>query len=105
MSDQDLRDTRPPTASTRLPGPAGVPEIEAPSTEPEELGAVFDAIEQVRRASEEHNRTIGTALNSLRTTVLEHYDRTTRRLDAHADEIRRIKIHIGLADRPSSDGL
>ena len=75
-------------------------------TDPAELTPVLSAIDDVRKASEEQTRTIGKALHDLRDTVLEHYHRTTRRLDEHASEIRRIKAHVGIVDvQPPADRL
>jgi hypothetical protein len=80
-------------------------DFERDPTDPSELKPVFDAIDSVRRSSEEHNRTIATALTDLRTLVLEHYHRTTSRLDQHARELRRIKQHVGISEPPPHDGL
>jgi len=74
-------------------------------TDPTELKPVFDAIDEVRRSSEEHTRTIGTALTNLRSTVLEHYHRTMTRLDQHAKDIRLLKKAVGIAEASAQDGL
>jgi hypothetical protein len=88
--------------------PPSEPETLIPSddTMPEELAPVFDAIEDVKRASEEHNRTISKALTNLRDTVLEHYARTTKRVDAHAKAIREIRSFVGMPElEQPADGL
>lgn len=75
-------------------------------TDPHELEPVFRAIADVQAASEEQTRTIGKALTSLRTTVLEHYERTTKRVDEHAKRIRALEQHVGIEPvAPRADGL
>jgi len=79
---------------------APVPSESEPETHP-----VMEAINRLEGVMSENEQTLKAALHSLRTTVVEQYQRTTQRLDAHARELRRIKEHIHLTDPPPTDGL
>lgn len=73
-------------------------------TDPDELAPIFDAIEQVREASEEQAKTLGSALTELRTQVLAHYHRITKRGDESDRRLDRIEKHLELPPMDFSDG-
>lgn len=69
-------------------------------TDPDELRPVMDAIDELEVNVEREMSTIRGALHSLRSIVLEHYQRMARRGDRQDRRLDRIEKHLGLPELP-----
>lgn len=69
------------------------------------IKAVVQSIDSLREVLDQNDRTVKTAINELRTTVLEHYERITKRVDEHAKRIRVLEAHCGIMRPHTGDGL
>lgn len=78
--------------------------MNAPEYTPEEFPLrVTAALDRLEGIVEENERTIKSAISSLRTMVLQHYHAVQARLDDHARDLARIRDALGLAPLPPVD--
>lgn len=59
-------------------------------TEPDALKPILAAVDHLQGVVDENDRTIKSALLSLKTLIVQHYHATQSRLDDHARQLRRL---------------